>query len=56
LFALHIAEWWVNARPASMISIWRKFPAPGRGTAYAGALVIVLAFMSEQQTFIYFRF
>jgi len=56
LFGLHVAEWWINARPASAIALWGKIPSPARGTLYAGSLVLVLAFMSEQQTFIYFRF
>jgi len=56
LFALHIAEWWINHRPQTTLTIWVKIPAPIRGSPYAGALVLVLAFMSEQQTFIYFRF
>jgi len=56
LFALHIVEWWVATRTVSATAIWAKIPAPVRGTAYAGALVVVLAFMSEQQSFIYFRF
>ena len=56
LFALHVAEWWVNARPDSVKALWSKVPALARGSAYAGALIVVIAFMSEQQTFIYFRF
>jgi alginate O-acetyltransferase complex protein AlgI len=56
LFTLHVAEWWINHRPKSTLTVWGKIPTPIRGTAYAGSLVLVLAFMSEQQTFIYFRF
>jgi hypothetical protein len=56
LFALHVAEWWVNDRPDSVKALWSKIPAPARGTAYAGALIVLIAFMSEQQMFIYFRF
>jgi alginate O-acetyltransferase complex protein AlgI len=56
LFTLHVAEWWINHQPQSAIAFWSKIPAPVRGSTYAGALVLVLASMSEQQTFIYFRF
>ncbi len=56
LFALHVAERYVRENVATASRAWGYLPASARGAAYAGALVLVVAFSQAQQSFIYFRF
>lgn len=56
LFVLHVLERVVKEHPAAFLKFWGYVPSFGRGIAYAGVILLVVAFSESNQSFIYFRF
>ncbi|HEU0021869.1 MAG TPA: MBOAT family O-acyltransferase [Dehalococcoidia bacterium] len=56
LFGLHVLERLVKENRSKSLEFWSYVPPVGRGVAYAGLVLLVLAFAESNQSFIYFRF
>jgi alginate O-acetyltransferase complex protein AlgI len=55
-FGLHVLERLVWENRSKALEFWSIVPSVGRGAAYAGLILLVLAFTGTNQSFIYFRF